>query len=119
MNGRRILVAYDGTEPSFRALEQAADAAEATGMALGVVTVLPPVVDAAAEALRYLKDRGIDATMHAPVGDPATEIARVADEGAYHTIYLGRRDGTVGRALGPSVSRRVTRDAPVNVLISR
>lgn len=115
----QILVAFDGTEESFRALEQAADAAEAAGLGLDVITVLPPVVDAPEQALRYLKDRGIEAMIHTPVGDPATQIARVADDGAVRTIYLGRREGTVGRALGPSVSRRIALHAPVNVLIAR
>ena len=115
----RILVAFDGTEASFWALQQAADAAERTGAEIGVITVLPPVVDAPEQALRYLAEHGIEATVHTPMGDPATEISRVAENGAYQTIYLGRRDGSLDHALGPSVSRRVARHAPVNVLIAR
>lgn len=115
----RILVAFDGTEASFWALQQAADAVEGTDVEVGVITVLPPVIEAPEQALRYLRDRGIEAAMHTPMGDPATEIARVAEDGGYRTIYLGRREGSLGRALGPSVSRRIALHAPVNVLIAR
>ena len=119
MSHERILVAFDGTEPSFWALQQAADAAEGSDVEIGIITVLPPVVEAPQQALRYLAERGIEATVHTPMGDPATEIARVAENGAYHTIYLGRREGSLGRTLGPSVSRRVALHAPANVLIAR
>lgn len=115
----RILVAFDGTEASFWALQQAADDAERSGAEIGVITVLPPVVGAPEQALRFLSEHGIEATVHTPMGDPATEIARVAENGAYRAIYLGRRDGSLGRTLGPSVSRRVVRQSPVNVLIAR
>lgn len=119
MNRHRILVAYDGSEESFWALQQAADAAQHADTELGVVTVMPDVLDAPIDALRYLRERGLDATLHAPVGDPATEIARVADNGAYHTVYLGTRDGAVARALAPSVSHQVAVRAPSSVVIAR
>jgi nucleotide-binding universal stress UspA family protein len=119
MNRHRILVAYDGSEESFRALEQAADAGQFADAELGVVTVMPRLLDAPREALRYLRDRDLEATLHAPIGDPATEVARVADEGAYDIVYLGTRDGPVARALRPSVSRRVASTAPTSVVIAR
>jgi nucleotide-binding universal stress UspA family protein len=119
MNRHRILVAYDGSEESFWALEQAADAAQHADAELGIVTVMPQVLDAPRDALRYIRERGLDATLHAPVGDPATEIAKVADDGAYHTVYLGTRDGAVARALAPSVSHQVALRAPASVVIAR
>jgi nucleotide-binding universal stress UspA family protein len=119
MNRHRILVAYDGSEESFWALQQAADAAQHAGAELGIVTVMPEVLDAPRDALCYLRERGLDATLHAPVGDPATEIAKVADDGAYHTVYLGTRDGAVARALAPSVSHQVALRAPASVVIAR
>jgi nucleotide-binding universal stress UspA family protein len=119
MNRHRILVAYDGSEGSFRALERAADAAQHSDAELGIITVLPPLVDAPTEALQYLRGRGLKATVHTPAGDAATEIARVADERAYHTIYVGTRDGAVARAFSPSVSRRVAVEAPASVVIAR
>jgi nucleotide-binding universal stress UspA family protein len=119
MNRHRILVAYDGSEESFRALEQAADAAAHAGAELGVVTVMPQLLDAPREVLHYLRERDLDATLHAPVGDPAAEIARVTNEGAYNTVYLGTRDNTVGRAIAASVSHRVALSVPASVVITR
>ena len=80
---------------------------------------MPELLDAPRDALRYLRERGLEAALHAPVGDPATEIARVVDDGAYHTVYLGTRDGAVARAMAPSVSRQVAVRAPASVVIAR
>lgn len=119
MDAQRILVAYDGTEQSFWALQEAAEAARSEGAELGVVVVLPPIVNAPREALRYLRECGLEATFHEPVGNPVEEIARIAREGDYSTVYLGTRSGTVGRTLGSSVSRQVAVRSPVSVLIVR
>lgn len=119
MNRHRILVAYDGSEESFRALEQAADAAQQADAELGVVSVMPLSVDAPREVLDYLRDRDLTATIHAPSGDPATEIARVTDQGAYNTVYLGIRDGAIGRTLAESVSQRVMLTVPASVVAAR
>ena len=119
MNRHRILVAYDGSEESFWALEQAAEAAEQARADLGVVTVMPDLLDAPRDALHYLRERGLEATIHTPVGDPVAEIARVADDGAYNIVYLGTRNGAIGRALAPSVSQQVALRAPTSVLIAR
>jgi len=119
MSRRRILIAYDGTEQSFWALQQAADAAQDPDVEIGIVTVMPKIVDAPADALRYLRERGLDATVHTPVGDAAVEIARVVGEEGYHAVYLGTREGSVGRGLTPSVSRKVSLHAPVTVVIAR
>jgi nucleotide-binding universal stress UspA family protein len=119
MNRHRILVAYDGSEESFWALQQAADAAQRSDAELGVITVMPELLDAPRDALRYLRERGLEAALHAPTGDPATEIAKAADDGAYHTVYLGTRDGAVARAIAPSVSREVAVRAPTSVVIAR
>ena len=115
MNQPRILVAYDGAEEARAALLRAAQAAASTGAQIGVVTVMPdailPSLDAAAaEAMRILRDRKLEPHLHAPIGDPATEILRVADEGAYDTIYVGRRPaGSLARTLLGSVSAAVGR----------
>jgi nucleotide-binding universal stress UspA family protein len=108
MNARRILVAYDGSEEAYRALVDAAEAARATDAAIGVVTVLPRIGTALAEARQILMEQGLEPTVHTPVGDAATEIARVARAGAYDVIYVGRRDsGSVARDLERSVSQAV------------
>ena len=132
MKRHRILVAFDGSEESFWALEQAADAAQSGNGELGVVTVLPHVseardvvavvpqlMDAPGQARRYLRHRGLDADLLVPVGDPAAEITRVARQGGYTTIYLGTREGHLAGELGRSVSREVALRSPATVVIAR
>jgi nucleotide-binding universal stress UspA family protein len=119
MNRHRILVAYDGTEPAFWALQRAADHAAESDAQIGVVTVGVGLSDAVTDARRYLHERGLQPDVHTPVGRPAPEIARVADEGAYHTVYLGSRDGVIGRDLESSVSRAVAVRSPLSVMIAR
>jgi nucleotide-binding universal stress UspA family protein len=120
MNERRILVAYDGTEEAYWALMHAADAALATGAAIGVVTVLPSLTAAATDAAEILGGHELQATVHTPTGDPATEIARVAHEHAYDAIYVGRReDGSLARALQQRVSQGVIRASARTTVIAR
>jgi nucleotide-binding universal stress UspA family protein len=120
MNERRILVAYDGTEEAYRALMQAADAALAKGAAIGVVTVMPKLTTAAADAAEILREHELEATVHTPIGDPATEIARVAHEHAYDAIYVGRREaGSFAQALEESVSEGVVHAAARTTVIAR
>jgi nucleotide-binding universal stress UspA family protein len=120
MNERRILVAYDGSEEAYWALIQAADTAHAKGAAIGVVTVLPQADTAATEAAEILREYDLDATVHTPVGDPVTEIARVAHDHAYDAIYVGRREaGALTRALQASVSEGVVRASSMTTVIAR
>ena len=117
MNERRILVAYDGSEEAYWALMQAADTARAKGAAIGVVTVLPKLATAAADAAEILREHQLEATVHTPIGDPVTEIARVAHEHAYDAIYVGRREaGSFGRTLQKSVSDGVQASARTTVI---
>ncbi|HEY7024538.1 MAG TPA: universal stress protein [Candidatus Limnocylindrales bacterium] len=119
MNKRRVLVAFDGTEQSFWALQQAADAATWSEAEIGVVTVLPPIIDAPGHALRFLREYGLEPRMHVRVSASAVdEISRVASEGAYDTVYVGRRDPNE-RSADASVSRGVSLSAPFSVLIAR
>lgn len=123
MNRHRILVAYDGSEPAFWALQRAADHATDSDAQIGVVTVGTDRSDAVSgavdDARRYLQERGLEPEIHTPVGRPVPEIARVAEEGAYDTVYLGSRDGAFGRDLDSSVSRAVAVRSPLSVMIAR
>jgi nucleotide-binding universal stress UspA family protein len=119
MNQRRILVAYDGTDDAYRALMNAADAALAGGAAIGVVTVSrgSAVAD---DAARILRNERLEAEMHTPVGDPATEIARVAHEHAYDAIYVGRREReSLERTLKRRVSTGVVRPSSRIAVLAR
>lgn len=122
---RRIRVAYDGSEEAYRALMQAARAAIESGAEIGVVTVLPrafvpKLVAAGDDAARILREHELEPTLYAPTGDPATEIARVAEEGDYEAIYVGRRsDGSLARALMGSVSEAVIHATDRTTVIAR
>jgi nucleotide-binding universal stress UspA family protein len=118
MNRRRILVAFDGSDASFRALEQAAQAAERSDAQIGVVTVMPAVVNAPGDALRYLTDRGLEAALYVPVGDPVTEIARVANEGAYNAVYVGSRSDEGEGDLPQKGSRGLTSNLRADIVIA-
>jgi nucleotide-binding universal stress UspA family protein len=119
LNTKRILVAYDGTEQSYWALQQAAQAAVATEAEIGVVTVMPTILDAPGHALRYLGDFGLDPELHVPINtDPVGEIARVAADGAYDIVYVGRRGDRLVRRGADSVSRGVVMSAPAKVLVA-
>jgi nucleotide-binding universal stress UspA family protein len=120
MNQRRILVAYDGSEEAYWALMQATDAALATNAAIGVVTVLPSLASAPSDAAQILREHDLEASLHTPTGDPATEIARVAEEHAYDAIYVGRREqGSLARALERSVAEGVVHASARTTVIAR
>ncbi len=130
----KILVAYDGGEPSRRALETAAELAGALGAMVSVVSVVParagrapmdPWDDSSIhasqllEAKKILLERGIEPELIEPVGDPAKTIERIADEGGFDTIVLGSRGlGTVERVLQGSVSEHVATHSGATVVIA-
>lgn len=130
-----ILVAYDGSEPSKRALATAARLAKAFGARLSVVSVVPrrsgrfpidPWDDGAVHAAELLEARellradGLEAELIEPVGDPAKMIEQVAEKGGYDTVVLGSRDlGSIGRFLQGSVSEHVATHASTTVLVAR
>jgi len=132
---KKILVAYDGTEPADHALATAIDLAKAFDAVIGVVSVVPvhpgrspidpwddPAVhaDQLRQAQRILTEAGIEAQLHKPSGDPARVIEREAEEGGYDTIVLGSR-GLSGleRVLQGSVSEHVATHAKTTVVIAR
>jgi nucleotide-binding universal stress UspA family protein len=131
---RRILLAYDGSEPARRALDTAADLALTLGAALSVVSVVPTgsghgvagspedIAEHARElqeAKRLLAERGIEVELMEPTGDPAATIERIADEGGFDTIVLGSRGlGTIGRMLKGSISEHVVSHAHATVVVT-
>ncbi|MCU0482727.1 MAG: universal stress protein [Chloroflexi bacterium] len=131
---RRILLAYDGGEPARRALQTAADLALTMGASLSVVSVVPtrgepprPAdPDAIAshartlqEAKRLLAERGIEAELLEPIGEPAATIEHIADEGEFDTVVLGSRGlGTVGRMRKGSISEHVVSHSRATVVVT-
>jgi nucleotide-binding universal stress UspA family protein len=132
---KKILVAYDGDEPSRLALERGADLALAFGAQLAVISVTPwrndgfPVDlwdDAGAHrralksAAEWLSHRGLAAELLAPAGDPAQTIEDAAKAGALDTIVVGSRGlGAVSRYMQGSVSEHVATNAKASVVIAR
>jgi nucleotide-binding universal stress UspA family protein len=132
---KKILVAYDGTEPADRALTTAIDLAKAFDAEVGVVSVVPvhpgrspidPWDDPAVhtEQLKraniILRAAGVEATLHKPGGDPASAIEQEARDGGYDTIVIGSRgQNAVERVLQGSVSEHVATHATATVVITR
>jgi nucleotide-binding universal stress UspA family protein len=132
---RNIIVGYDDTEPSRRALERAIDLARAFGAKLTVTSVAPVLVgrgvgpidpvdtpDDHREELRHAKEqlaaRGFEAEYLVALGDPAAEIVELAEERAADLIVVGTREpGLLKRLLGLSVSGAVGRKAHCDVLV--
>lgn len=130
----KILLAYDGFKHSENALAAVADLAGAPGTEITILSVVPPDARASksgghvgmrphshedvARAHAYLRERGIESTMQMENGDPASEIARVAEEGGYDLIVAGSRGRSpVGELLLGSVSQSVVRQASCPVLV--
>jgi nucleotide-binding universal stress UspA family protein len=132
-----ILVAYDGSEPSKRALERAATLVKALGSKLIVTSVAPVVTSAAARSIAtdpadtagehaaelgaaraYLEGEGLDAEYVEALGHPADSIVAAARERSADMIVVGTRElGHLQRLLGESVSDTVSHRARCDVLI--
>ncbi|MGZ4169566.1 MAG: universal stress protein [Solirubrobacteraceae bacterium] len=134
---KTILVGYDESEPSRRALERAATLAKAFEAALVVTSVAPVTVPAAArsigadpvetaaehraelhEAHVYLESQGLTATYIEAVGHEAESILEAARARSADIIVVGTRElGRLQRLLGQSVSDAVAHGARCDVLI--
>jgi nucleotide-binding universal stress UspA family protein len=132
---KTIVVGYDETEPAERALERAADLAQAFGSKLVVASVAPRLtggsrlgaVDPAdppvahqeelEHARAYLGERGLEGEYELLLGDPADSIVEIADKHGADLIVVGTRHvGLVESILGLSVSGAVKRKAHCDVL---
>ena len=132
-----ILVGYDETEASRRALERAATLAKALAAKLVVTSVAPvattaggrsigadPVETAAehraelAQAHAYLESEGLSAEYIEAVGHEAASILEAARERSADLIVVGSRElNALQRLLGQSVSDAISHGARCDVLI--
>ncbi|HEU5278153.1 MAG TPA: universal stress protein [Gaiellaceae bacterium] len=137
MKLQTIIVGFDETEPARRALERAADLAEAFGAKLVVTSVAPILVGVARtagpldsadsptehreqleDARIFLDGRGIEADYVTAAGEPADTIVELAEQQDADVIVVGTREpGILERLLGQSVSERVAHHAHRDVLI--
>jgi nucleotide-binding universal stress UspA family protein len=124
---KTIVVAYNETSDSDRALERAAELARFYGARVVVTSVVPVLVGGApsqepgpelrhADAL--LREQGVEPELVEAAGDIAEAIVEVADRHAADLIVVGTREVShVERMLGYSVSEGVQRKARCDVLI--
>jgi nucleotide-binding universal stress UspA family protein len=131
----KVLVAYDGSSESKRALEAAAKLDG--GAELTVISVVPVAysgrggavdptsnVDdhraALDEARALLAEQGREAKTAEVIGHPAEAIVAAAEQGGYELIVIGSRGlNAVERFVIGSTSARVVAHAPCNVLVVR
>jgi nucleotide-binding universal stress UspA family protein len=133
-----IVVGYDDSPSSQRALERAAQIGKAFGARLVVTSVAPTVfvgttrsagaVDPAdppsdhvkelEQARSYLAEQAVDAELVPAIGHSAETIVTVADKYNADLIVVGTREpNVVLRLLGQSVSEAVAHKAHRDVLI--
>ena len=122
-----ILLAYNDTDVSNRALERAAQLAKLYDAKLVVASVTPIAVGEAPDmtpgdelqrAAQLLSAQGVDAELVEAVGDIALAIVEAAEKYGAGLIVIGTREPSqVERMLGHSVSEQVQRMARCDVLI--
>jgi len=130
----KILVGFDGSDASRRALVHAAELIGRGGK-LDVINVigaqpvsarLGSLVDGERrrqqkvlhEAQALLDEWEVRMTPHRAVGDPTGEIRSAAEESGAGVIVVGRGSG-LRRLIDGSVSARLVRRAPCDVLVVR
>ncbi|MFO7262522.1 MAG: universal stress protein [Bacillota bacterium] len=141
---KKILVATDGSEGAKKAVHTAVKMLEGTSdVQVTLITVSQPVplslyadlqalnIDPMAlseqqaqelleEESAPLKEAGISFDTQVAVGDPGTEICRVAQEGGYDLIIVGSRGrNQFAEIVLGSVSNRVLHHAGCPVLVVR
>lgn len=119
---QRIVVGYDGSGTSQRALLAAADLV-GYGSTLTVVSVHPKAAPSAGKAIdqarEHLLRRQVSALYLDPHGEPADEIVGAARALDADLVVVGRAKRALrGLKLG-SVSAEVLRRAPCDVLVVR
>jgi nucleotide-binding universal stress UspA family protein len=114
------MVGYDGSDASRRALDAAADLV-GYGSTLSVVTVETREVGSwvTRDARTQLQRRHVEARYHETSGEPAEQLVLKANELGADLVVVGRRGRMPLRALLGSVSSRVVRRAPCDVLVVR
>ena len=132
-----IVLGYDDTPASQRALERAAELAKAFRSKLIVTSVAPLMMGAVrsggptdpvdspekhqqdlSRAREHLEGLGIRVRLQRAVGDPADAIVEIAKQNGADLIVVGTREpNMMMRLLGQSASGGVVRKAPCDVMV--
>jgi nucleotide-binding universal stress UspA family protein len=131
-----IVVGYDDTAGSQKALERAATLAKALGAKLVVTSVTPIMLSAGRSAgpidptdppekhakeletaRAYLEGQGVEADYQGAIGEPSDAIVQLAEERGADMIVVGHEHGVVHRLFGASVSDTISHHAHCDVLI--
>lgn len=122
-----ILLAYNDTDVSNRALERAGQLATLYDAKLVVTSVTPVVVGDVPDmapgpelqkAAELLRSQGVEPELVEAIGDIAPAVVEVAESHDVGLIVIGTRaPSQVERMLGHSVSEQVQRMARCDVLI--
>ncbi len=130
---RTVVLGYDGSQTSRRALVRAAELAGAGGRVI-VVTSVPggDSLDSDSESVieeptRLLEDaaalldgRGVDVSTQADEGDPVEALVAAARKSDAQLIGGGARgESYVARTLRGSVGERLVSRAPCDLLVAR
>lgn len=133
----RVLFAYDGSSYAKRALaygKHLGPDAEATVIAVAPILIEGPRTEESTdptrdreeerqqleEAGQILAEDGVRATVVQAYGNPAAEIIGTAEERGIDLIVVGQRGrSAITRFLEGSVTDRVVRHAPCDVLVVR
>ncbi len=136
---KTILVGYDQTDPSERALERAIELAKAFEAKILITSVARVMADAGTgrsmggldptdspeehdaemkSAAERITTAGLSAELVRAIGDPAEAIVKAAEQKGADLIVVGARErGWMQRMLDHSVSQDVARHARCDVLI--
>ncbi len=124
---KTIVVGYNESDASKRALERATELARAFESRLIVTSSIPVLVGRQPleqpgpdlrEAGARAAELGLEAELVEAVGDPAAAICAVAEMNGADLVVVGTREPSlVERSLGHSTSEAVQRQAHCDVLI--
>lgn len=123
----KILLAFNDTDASNRALERAAELAKLYSSPLVVTSVRPVAIGSVPDmtpgpelrkAEAVLRERGLEPELVEAVGDIPLAIVEAAERHGAGLIVIGTREPSqVERILGHSVSEQVQRMTRCDVLI--
>ncbi|CAI9084625.1 universal stress protein [Candidatus Methylacidiphilum fumarolicum] len=133
MHVEKILVGYDGSESSKKALSFALQIAKSFSSKVTILSVMhapefnqdmefvlerEKIVSDLKWAMEKAAEEKVELEVKTEMGDPADRILKLAKEGNFDLVVLGRRGlSRVGYWLTGSVSERVLRHSPCSILI--